>query len=85
MWFVYILRRSDSSFYVGSTHDIQDRVTAHNDGRGAAYTLLLKRRPIHLVYSEQFDREVDAINREQQLNGGVERRKNASSPVTSSV
>ncbi|MBX3302700.1 MAG: GIY-YIG nuclease family protein [Nitrospira sp.] len=44
MYYVYILRCSDDSFYVGSTHNLEDRVTAHNVGRGSAYTA--KRRPV---------------------------------------
>jgi putative endonuclease len=56
MYYVYILRCADDSFYVGSTQDIDSRVEAHNDGRGAAYTF--KHRPVYLVYSEVFDSEI---------------------------
>jgi len=55
MYYVYSLRCADDSFYVGSTQDLDSRVKAHNDGRGAAYTF--KHRPVHLVYSEIFDSE----------------------------
>jgi len=65
MYYVYILRCSDSSFYVGSTHDLQARLKAHNDGRGAAYTF--KHRPVRLVYSETFQSETDALERERQV------------------
>ncbi len=65
MYYVYILRCSDSSFYVGSTHDLQARLKAHNDGRGAGYTF--KHRPVCLVYSETFQSETDALKRERQV------------------
>ena len=65
MCYVYILRCVDGSFYVGWTHNIDDRVCAHNEGRGSAYTL--NRRPVHLVYSETFGSEAEAIQREGQL------------------
>jgi hypothetical protein len=32
------LRCADDSFHVGSAQNLEDRVKAHNDGRGAAYT-----------------------------------------------
>jgi putative endonuclease len=35
---VYILRCSDNSLYVGYTENLQERLKAHNDGRGAAWT-----------------------------------------------
>ena len=36
MYFVYILRCSDQSLYVGHTSNVTKRLTAHNAGRGAA-------------------------------------------------
>ena len=65
MCYVYILRCADGSFYVGWTHNVYDRVRAHNEGRGSAYTL--KRRPVFLVYSEAFRLEAEAIQRESQV------------------
>jgi len=49
-WHVYIIECSDGSLYTGITNDIDKRITAHNDGRGAKYTK--SRRPVHLRYSE---------------------------------
>ena len=40
MPWVYILECSDSSFYVGSSVDLERRVSQHNEGLGSAYTLL---------------------------------------------
>ena len=88
MYYVYILRCSDDSFYVGSAQDLDSRIRAHNDGRGAAYTFT--HRPVHLVYSEVFDSETAAVTRERQLKrwshvkkqalveGNVERLKHVS-------
>lgn len=65
----YVLRvpssLSDDSFYVGSTKNVQDRVHAHNSGRGATYTF--KRRPVRLMYAEAFETEALAMKRERQL------------------
>ena len=34
--YVYILRCADGSFYVGCAQNLDARLKAHNDGRGAA-------------------------------------------------
>ena len=65
MYYAYILRCADDSFYVGSAQDLDSRVKAHNDGRGAAHTF--KHRPVQLVYSEGFESEIAAVTRERQL------------------
>ena len=38
MAWVYILRCSDDSYYVGSTLDMERRLWQHNEGIGAEYT-----------------------------------------------
>jgi len=73
--YVYILRCADDSFYVGLAQDLDGRVSAHNDGRGAAYTF--KRRPVHLVYSEVFHSEDEAVGRERQLKRWSPAKKEA--------
>lgn len=64
-WDVYILLCSDSSYYVGHTEDLKERVRAHNEGRGAKFTF--SRRPVRLVWSEPHDTERKAVQREGQL------------------
>ena len=75
MWYVYILRCSDDSFYVGLTQDLDARVKAHNDGQGAAYTF--RRRPVRLVHSEKFESESKGIERERQLKHWSHSKKEA--------
>ena len=72
---VYILRCADGSFYVGSAQNLDARLKAHNDGRGAAYTF--KRRPVHVVYSEAFSSETEAVTRERQLKRWSQGKKEA--------
>ena len=39
MYFIYIFQCSDSSYYIGSTSEIEARVKEHNEGKlGACYT-----------------------------------------------
>ena len=66
--FVYILRCSDGSYYVGSARgSLESRVAEHNSGFYGGYTL--GRRPVELVWSQDFDRITDAIAAERQLKG----------------
>ncbi len=75
MYYVYILYCADHSFYVGSARDLDARMKAHNDGRGAAYTF--KHRPVRLVYSEGFGSEAEALTRERQLKRWTHGKKEA--------
>ena len=61
-WHVYIIECSDGSLYTGITNDLDKRITAHNDGRGAKYTK--SRRPVHLRYSEPAADRKNASQRE---------------------
>ena len=61
--------------YVGSAEDINDRVKAHNDGRGAAHTY--KHRPVTLMCSEAFASETAAVKRERQIKRRSRTKKQA--------
>lgn len=67
MPWMYILQCSDGSYYVGSTRDLDRRVWEHNQGTGAKYTA--RRRPVKLMYSEEYDSVAEAYAREQQVQG----------------
>ena len=56
-----MLRCADGSLYTGWTTDPERRLKAHNGGRGAKYTR--SRRPVELVYLEQWDTPREARNR----------------------
>ncbi len=50
MYYVYILKCSDKTFYTGITNNLERRIKEHNSSRlGAKYTR--GRRPARLVYS----------------------------------
>ncbi len=51
MNFVYILLCNDSSYYVCSTSNVDDRLERHNAGRAATYTAI--RQPVTQAYSEE--------------------------------
>ena len=67
MAWTYILRCADDSYYVGSTRDLAVRFQQHQSGFGAAHTK--SRRPVTLVWAEEFERVEDAYALEKRLQG----------------
>jgi len=74
-WFVYLLRCADGTLYAGSTRDVEARVRAHNEGRGARYTS--GRRPVSVAYAEACGTMSDALTREHQLKRLTRAQKEA--------
>ena len=72
---VYILRCSDDSFYVGSTWELERRVSEHNLGLGAAYTR--RRRPVELVWNGDFERIDEAYAMEKRIQGWSRAKRQA--------
>lgn len=62
MNYTYLLECADKTLYCGWTNDLEKRVKAHNAGLGAKYTK--PRRPVTLVYFEEFDTKEEAMRRE---------------------
>jgi predicted GIY-YIG superfamily endonuclease len=75
MSFVYVLRCADGSLYVGHTKDLASRERIHNSGRGARYTA--SRRPVRIVYAEEYDSIQRAVTRERQLKRWTVKKKQA--------
>jgi putative endonuclease len=75
MAWMYILECCDSSYYVGSTKDLNLRISQHQEGIGANYTS--KRLPVKLIYCEEYDRIDDAFYREKQVQGWTRRKREA--------
>jgi len=74
--FVYILRCADGSYYTGSTRaSLDERVAQHNSGILGGYTA--RRRPVKLVFHEEFDRVIDAIAAERQIKNWSRAKKEA--------
>jgi len=65
MYYVYLARCSDRSLYTGYTNDLDKREQKHNDGEGAKYTR--SRRPVKMVYFEEFEDRSGAMRREAQI------------------
>lgn len=62
VWSVYLVECADGSLYCGTSTDVEARVAAHNEGKGARYTRA--RRPVTLVYKRRVGTRGDALRRE---------------------
>ena len=73
MYYVYILKCSDSSLYTGVTTDLKRRITMHRAGTGAKYT---RSRGVHsVVYSERKRSRSNAQKREAEIKGWTRAQK----------
>ncbi len=75
MNYTYILKCADGTLYTGWTNDIEKRLKAHNAGKGAKYTK--GRRPVQLVYSEEFETREEAMKREYEIKQMTRKEKEA--------
>jgi putative endonuclease len=76
VYYVYMLRCIDGTFYTGITNDIARRYEEHCAGHNkASYTHT--RRPLRLVYVGEFDRPDEAIAFEKKLKGWSHKKKRA--------
>ncbi len=73
MWYVCIIQSDiDSSYYVGSAHDVPLRVERHNAG----WTRSTKgKRPWNLIYTEAYESKSQAARREYQIKRWKSRKK----------
>ena len=73
MNYTYIVRCNDGSLYTGWTNDLERRLEAHNSGKGAKYTKT--RRPVELVYFEEFKTKEEAMSREYAIKHMTRKKK----------
>ena len=64
-WFVYIVECSDKTLYTGITNNLDKRIKAHNDGKGAKYTK--GRRPVILFKSFACTSKSEALKLEYRI------------------
>ena len=74
--YVYMLRCADGSYYVGLTHRaLDERIGEHQAGTYDGYTKA--RRPVTLVWADEFPVITDAIACERQVKGWSRKKKEA--------
>jgi putative endonuclease len=66
-FWAYMLHCADRSFYVGHTDDLDARFGAHQSGLIPGHTST--RRPVTLVWSDEFPSRYEALQAERQIKG----------------
>lgn len=74
-FWVYILECSDGSYYTGHTDDLEIRVNQHQCGIHGGFTH--NRRPVKLVYQQEFLTRDDAFAAECKIKGWSRKKKEA--------
>ncbi|OIO07465.1 endonuclease [Candidatus Falkowbacteria bacterium CG_4_10_14_0_2_um_filter_41_15] len=73
-YYLYILKCSDRTLYTGITTDLDRRLQEHNGaGPGAKYTN--GRRPVKLMYSQEFTNRSEASKEEARIKKLPRRNK----------
>jgi len=79
-FWTYMLKCADDSFYIGHTDHLEQRMAAHGTGALRCYTS--NRRPVSLVWSQEFATREEALAAERQLKGWSRKRKKRSCTET---
>ncbi len=75
-FWVYVLRCSDGSYYTGHTDSLERRIGQHSTGAIAGcYTF--NRRPLMVVFSQEFSTREEALASERQIKGWGRKKKEA--------
>ena len=76
IYYVYILKCSDSTYYTGITSNLEKRVIEHVSGHHKdSYTF--SRRPVSLVFYAEFTEPTKAIETEKQIKKWSKAKKEA--------
>jgi predicted GIY-YIG superfamily endonuclease len=75
MFWVYILRCSDNSYYTGHTDNLEQRINQHHIGVEGGYTST--RRPVTLVWTQECSTREEALSAEMQIKGWSRKKKEA--------
>lgn len=70
-FFIYVLKCSDDSFYIGQTEEIPRRLQQHENGE-VSWTA--PRRPLEFIHWEEFSSREAAVKREHDLKTGFGRK-----------
>lgn len=73
---VYILKCADGSYYTGHTDNMSARMQLHHTG-GIKSCYTATRRPLELVFQQDFVTREEALIAEQQIKGWSRAKKEA--------
>jgi putative endonuclease len=82
-YYVYLACCANGTLYVGYTTNVEQRIAAHNAGRGGRYTR--SNRPISLVAAWPFNSRAEAMQAERELKSLPPRAEARDGSVSSSA
>lgn len=77
MYYIYILRGSDNSLYIGQTNNLEKRVREHTEHLYKSAKFTREHSGFKLVYMEEYKTRLESMRREKQLKGWVRVKKEA--------
>lgn len=75
MYFVYILRTSSNTLYIGQTNNLKRRVEEHKNNKSKSARYIRYFPTFSLVYSEVYSSRREAMQRELQLKRWTKAKK----------
>ena len=75
MFWVYILRCNDKSYYTGHTDNFEHRIGQHRTSAVEGYTSA--RTPVEVVYTQEFATREEALTAELKIKGWSRKKKEA--------
>jgi putative endonuclease len=66
-WYLYIVECSDGSLYTGITTDLVRRIKEHNNDNAKGAKSLRGKRPVKLVYHEEYKTKSEVSKRESAI------------------
>ena len=73
VFWAYLLRCKDGSYYTGHTDQLDARIGAHQSGAYEGYTKT--RRPVTLVLAQDFPTRLEALEAERRIKGWSRAKK----------
>lgn len=70
-----MLQCADQSYYIGHTDDLEKRIAEHESGALKGYTSI--RRPVRVVFTQEFPSREEALATELQIKGWSRKKKQA--------
>ena len=67
VYFVYILRTSKNTLYIGQTKNLEKRLKEHSDKKGKGSKYMRSFNSFELVYKEEYQTRSNALKREAAL------------------
>lgn len=76
-YYVYILRTSSNTLYVGQTNDLERRLKEHKNKSSKTAKYIRYYDSCELVYKEEYQSRTEAMRREYQLKNWTRAKKEA--------